>query len=303
MIKLVSCSGGKDSTATLLCAMEDDPATTMAAFADTGNEHEATYRYIDYLEAATGIKIERLKADFTREWWRKRDYIRDHWSDKGVPDNIITTALQLFNFGPTGVPFLDLCIIKGRFPSRTAQFCTAELKVNPLTSYALDILDKCGTLESWVGVRADESLNRAKLPDREDKGGGYSIYRPILHWNVEQVFAMHKKHGIMPNPLYKNGMGRVGCMPCINCRKGEFREIALRFPDHIDKIAGWEMIVGLGAKQQSTTFITASGENETAYERGNIRKIVEWSMTKRGGKELDDIPPVVGCTSAYGLCE
>jgi Lon protease-like protein len=34
-------------------------------------------------------------------------------------------------------------------------------------------------------------------------------------------------------------MGRVGCMPCINCRKDELREIALRFPETIERIERW----------------------------------------------------------------
>jgi len=51
--RLVSVSGGKDSTATLLVALESHPHDeVMAAFADTGNEHEATYDYVRYLERA-----------------------------------------------------------------------------------------------------------------------------------------------------------------------------------------------------------------------------------------------------------
>jgi len=40
--------------------------------------------------------------------------------------------------------------------------------------------------------------------------------------------------GIKPNPLYSQGMGSSRCMPCINCRKDELREIALRFPEAFD---------------------------------------------------------------------
>jgi hypothetical protein len=100
-------------------------------------------------------------------------------------------------------------------------------------------------------------------------------------------------------------MGRVGCMPCINARKGEIREIAMRFPDQIDRIAEWERIVGLTSKCGNSTFFTSRGDNETAYEKGNIRAIVEWSKTTHGGKTMDlfadeDAP---ACSSAYGLCE
>jgi 3'-phosphoadenosine 5'-phosphosulfate sulfotransferase (PAPS reductase)/FAD synthetase len=307
MIRLVSVSGGKDSTATLLLAMERHPHDEIyAVFADTGNEIESTYEYVDYLEQKTGIKIKRVKADFSDRWQRRIEYVRDKWPEKGVSHEVVERALAVLEKGPTGIPFLDLCILKGRFPSRMAQFCTQELKVIPITEYTLDLIDEFGAVESWQGVRAEESLNRAKLPEREDKGGGLTIYRPIHKWTVADVFAMHKKHGVEPNPLYMQGMKRVGCMPCINCIKGELLELSKRFPEHVDRIDAWEKMVSSCARHGSATFFAIDGDNETAYERGNIHKQVEWSQTLRGGKKIDlfaIFEEPAACSSAYGLCE
>jgi 3'-phosphoadenosine 5'-phosphosulfate sulfotransferase (PAPS reductase)/FAD synthetase len=307
MIRLVSVSGGKDSTATLLLAMERHPHDEIrAAFADTGNEHESTYEYVDYLEQATGIKIHHVKADFSDRWQRRIEYVRDKWPEKGVPLEIVQQALVVLERGPTGIPFLDLCILKSRFPSRMAQFCTQELKVLPITEHTLDLIDEFGVVESWQGVRAEESLNRAKLPEREDKGGGLTIYRPIHKWTVADVFAIHKKHRIDPNPLYMQGMGRVGCMPCINCSKGELLEMSKRFPGHVDRIEEWEKVVSSCTRRGSATFFTIDGDNETAFDRGNIRKQVEWSQTLRGGKKIylfAIFEEPAACSSAYGLCE
>lgn len=307
MIRLVSVSGGKDSTATLLLAIEEHGKDNIkAVFADTGNEHQDTLDYLDYIRDALGIEIFTLRQDFTAWWWRRRDYVRDKWPDKGVPAGVVARALDFYELGPTGNPFLDLCIIKGRFPSRKAQFCTQFLKTEPLVEYAMDLVEEFGHVESWQGVRADESLSRSKLAQRENNGGDYSIYRPILYWNVDQVFAQHRKHGIEPNPLYKQGMGRVGCMPCINTNKDELLAISKRFPEHIDRIAEWELIVGQTSKRQNATFLPAPGENDTAFERGNIHAMVEWSQTKHGGKLIDWIRQLEepkACQSAYGLCE
>lgn len=304
---LVSCSGGKDSTATLLEALDRHPASqVMAVFADTGNEHQATYDYVHHLSDKLRIDIKWLKQDFTEWWWRRRDYVRDKWSAKGVDDQTIARVLAVFEKGPTGNPFLDLCIIKHRFPSRKAQFCTQYLKTEPLTEYALQLIEQHGPVESWQGVRADESANRAKLPEREDVGDGLTIYRPILHWNVAQVFKKHADHGLEPNPLYRQGMGRVGCMPCVNAAKDEVLEISKRFPEQIDRIEEWEAIVVLASKRANATFFPAPGENDTAHERGSIRRVVEWSQTQRGGKKLDWIrinEEPKACASAYGLCE
>jgi 3'-phosphoadenosine 5'-phosphosulfate sulfotransferase (PAPS reductase)/FAD synthetase len=167
------------------------------------------------------------------------------------------------------------------------------------------LLEQHGAVESWQGVRADESARRAKLPDCEDLGAGLTIYRPILKWSVEDVFAIHKRFGLKPNPLYSMGMGRVGCMPCINAAKDEVLEISKRFPEHIDRIAEWELVVSLASKRMSATFFASPGGNEGAFERGNVRRVVQWAETSRGGRQVDWIrlEPSAACSSAYGLCE
>jgi 3'-phosphoadenosine 5'-phosphosulfate sulfotransferase (PAPS reductase)/FAD synthetase len=120
------------------------------------------------------------------------------------------------------------------------------------------------------------------------------------------VFEQHRKHGIEPNPLYKQGMNRVGCMPCINVAKDELLEISKRFPDQIDRIEEWEALVSEASKRGNATFLPAPGDNETARERGNIRVRVQWAQTSRGGKEYDWVRLLTespSCSSAYGLCE
>ncbi len=46
---------------------------------------------------------------------------------------------------PTGNPFLDLCLWKGRMPSRKAQFCTEQLKRDPMVAYQLELDGRRGT--------------------------------------------------------------------------------------------------------------------------------------------------------------
>lgn len=236
-----------------------------------------------------------------------------HWKWKAAQrplsdmeaDDVVARTLAVFDKGPTGNPYLDMCIIKGRFPSRTRQFCTEFLKTKPATEYALELIEQHGSIESWQGVRADESRNRANLAEREDVGGGLVIVRPIHKWTAEMVFDQHRKHGIKPNPLYSMGMGRVGCMPCVNAAKDEILEISKRFPEHFDRIAEWELAVGAASKRANATFFPSPGANDSAHERGNVRQVIEWAKTSRGGKQVDfmrlnDSP---ACSSSYGLCE
>lgn len=75
-VHVVSVSGGKDSTATLLLALERCPAECVVPiYCDTGNEHAEVYEYLAYLEQALDITILRLKADFSEQIASKRRFI------------------------------------------------------------------------------------------------------------------------------------------------------------------------------------------------------------------------------------
>lgn len=304
ILNLVSISGGKDSTATLLLAIERKVPNLMAVFADTGNEHEITYQYVFDLEQQLGVPIFWVKADFTYEIEAKRQRLIRVARGETVPRNkwSVAQAIRAIpHLKPTGNPFLDLCIFKGRFPSTKAAFCSTTLKRETIQYQVyFPLIEQGYKIICWQGVRADESPERAKLPISDNIGDGVTNYRPIHKWTAKDCFDMHRKHGIEPNPLYKMGMGRVGCLPCINCRKNELQAIAKRFPEEIDRIEEWERIVGAASRRGSATLFTSD-------KRGHgIRELVEWSKTTRGGKYYDLIPlteDTSACSSIYGLCE
>jgi 3'-phosphoadenosine 5'-phosphosulfate sulfotransferase (PAPS reductase)/FAD synthetase len=298
-VNVLSISGGKDSTAMWLYAREQG-IEVVPVFADTGHEHPITYQYVDYLEKKLGT-IRRVKADFTEEISRKRKTIQKKWREEGVSKEIIQQALEILQ--PTGNPFLDLCIWKGRFPSTKARFCTQLLKAKPIFDEVyIPIMNDGYDIMSMQGVRAQESTERAKLSEIEETPEGIKIHRPLLKWLVEDVFDIHEKYDIEPNPLYKQGMSRVGCMPCINANKGELFEIARRYPEEIERIAKWEEIVRQSSKLGAATFFC------TRDGHGEIKQAVEWSKTIYGGKQYDlvkaiEFEDVPMCSSVYGLCE
>lgn len=326
ILHLISMSSGKDSTATALLAILTMPLELLRfVFADTGNEDPAVYAYLDYLERALGITIVRLKRDFS-EWMRARRLFvandrrvrrrrireRNKWTGK-VTTRVVTvrhTNKQkrriLGVLHPTGNPYLDLCLIKGRFPSRKAQFCTQFLKTEPLTEYAEQLIEQGFAVWSWQGVRADESENRRHLKSFEEVGGGLYINRPILRWTAQDSIDAHAAMGIVPNPLYSEGFDRVGCMPCINASKKDIRNIAARRPGEIERIGKvWEPMVRLASKRGASSFFPAPDDGRGERVGRNIYQVVEWAKTTRGGRQFDllgnDEPS--GCASSYGLCD
>lgn len=307
---VLSISGGKDSTAMWILAVREMGTEVIPVFADTGNESPITYEYIDYLESKLG-PIRRVKADFSEQIAQKRKYVAEHWPEKLMQSGKTKEEAEyivertLNHLHPTGNPFLDLCIWKGRFPSTKARFCTQYLKIIPIAEQVyFPLFEEGYKVVSWQGVRAAESAARAKLPEREDTPEGYEIYRPLLKWSARDVFDMHKKHGIEPNPLYLQGMGRVGCMPCINVRKDELFEIHRRFPEEIERIAEWERIVASVSRRGESSFLPALEGDD----KKNIYDWVEWSKTSYGGRQMDlvkmiEFEEVPVCSSVYGLCE
>lgn len=300
---IINVSGGKDSTALLLLAIERQTDSLQAVFADTGHEHSQTYEYIDYLDKHVH-PIRVVKADFSARIAGKREFIKAKWAEHGIPQSQIDAALEVLQ--PTGNPFLDLCLWKGRFPSTKARFCSEELKRNPIIEQVqMPLMDAGNTVWSWQGVRANESLARRDLLEIEEVGGGLWNYRPILKWTAKQCFDMHRKHGVQHNPLYEQGMGRVGCMPCIHARKDELLEISKRFPEEIKRVAQWEEMVSKAAKRGRSSFFHAS-EGSVLYGQNHVWAVVDWSKTSRGGTQYDFLRmqndgPM--CSSIYGLCE
>lgn len=323
-INIVSVSGGKDSLADWLLAIEAG-VDHIPTLADTGHEHPQTMEYLEYLESKLG-KITRVKADFSRQIEGKRKFIAEKWPVSLVVEcgmsheeaaERITHALEILH--PTGNPFLDLCMWKGRFPSTKARFCTFDLKHEPIrTQVVLPALEEYDEVISWQGVRAQESPARAALSMWEedaDNTPGLHIYRPILNWTHEDVFDLAKRHGIKPNPLYQQGCSRVGCMPCIHARKSELAEIFARWPEEIARVAEWERLVAACSRRGNSTFFPSTHDPRRAEKRiefitvedYGIASYRDWAMTTRGGSQFDLLAATNDktiCSSVYaGVCE
>lgn len=318
-----------------------------------GNENSQTMEYIDYLsdwlEREIGQRIEILRADFSeglaarranieREWKTRKEFVMHdqacraaqakldpadrpaHRKQCGcrvevrepLSDEIIAEAKALLE--PTGDPFLDLCLLKGRFPGTRSRFCTDELKLEPMRLVKVPIWqDGISTVE-WIGERADESPARAAKPRfqriRRPEGRWVNqiLYRPVHHLKADDMFSIAARHGLSPNPLYLQGARRVGCWPCIMCGKDEIVNIANRTPDHIDRLREWEKLVSKVSRRQWAAFFP----DRRGLGSDDIDEQVAWARTSRGGKQFDllrtkemisaDADGLM-CDSAYGLCE
>lgn len=263
---VASVSGGKDSTATVL-AMIEAGIPFRAVFADTGWEAQETYDYLDMLRHRLSITIDRV----------------------GVEGGFRAQAIK-----------------EGILPHGKTAWCTRELKIKPIKAYHERIAVECATdTVSVVGIRREESAKRAAILREftySDEWRGY-VWMPLLAWKVEEVLAIHHRHGIPVNPLYKDGFSRVGCRPCRNARKGEIRLWADTHPEVIDDVRALEKAVTeerhrRGHSGNATFFHLDQGGAV------GIDEVVAWSRTSRGGRQLPLIQegPDGGCFR-WGMCE
>ena len=229
------------------------------------------------------------------------------------------------------------------FPSRTKRWCTTEMKF--LTAKAvMQAAHAAGELPvNVLGIRGEESPARAALPEREiDEDLDAMVWRPILRWTLADVIAIHRRHGITPNPLYlrEAGANRVGCWPCIMCGKAELKLLS-RDDNRVRALEALEFCVGwLAAERYAVrghiimrppaffrgnradridtwcgkcrgTGILDGAACETCKGKGSrleiptipIRARLEWAWTSRGGSQMRmDLPEDSGCMR-WGMCD
>ncbi len=307
---IASVSGGKDSTAMCL-ALREAGVEYEAVFMDTGWEHRDTYAYLrEYLPGVIGpVRWLRAEVDVPERY---------------LPD---VEALEA-RLGHCSA-FLRMGVKKGMFPSRTIRWCTQELKVFAIRRW-LRTLDT--RVVSAQGVRAEESAARRNLPAWEPDDGDTATWRPLIDWTLGDIVDIHQRHAIRPNPLYLRGASRVGCWPCIHARKTEIRLVADHDPDRIAILRDWEALVGRVVKDR----IADSGDklvgrrtkrlrselaapgffqapslrkvNEDGGREGTcwpIDRVVEWSRTSRGGRQVELFAPDAGREGCmrWGMCE
>jgi len=284
-------SGGKDSTAMALHLMEEG-IPFHSVFADTGWESRETYDHLRELEKTLGpiaIALPRLPDLAARE---------TGWA--------VELEALIGAHRPSGM--IRWSLYKGLLPNRRIRWCTRELKIDTIRAWLNANADPARV--SCIGIRAEESEARAKMPEREMATSlDCMVWRPILKWTEQDVIDIHHRHGLAPNPLYLRGARRVGCYPCIHSRKDEVRRIADSNPERIEAIRLLEKYTKI-LRDEKLAERGETAEVDMTWFRLNkkpcgIDQYVEWARTARGGRQFalfteDDLAP--GCVR-WGLCE
>lgn len=285
---IVGFSGGIDSQACVGWVLDQFPKDDVIVLNSQAgrNEHPLTVEHIKWYSETVHPVIEVIPR------------IKDLGTHGTMPGKTRNRRQEYDD--EMEMDFGTLAYIKGRFPSRKAQFCTEHLKLAPQLRWMAENLDGVD-YERYAGVRRDESEARKDTPDSKwDSYFDCTIHYPIASWTKAECFEFVKKRGQKINPLYLMGFGRVGCAPCINSGKDDILAWATRFPEMIDKVRWWE------AKNGRTFFAPMVPGKEINW----VDEVVDWAKTSRGGKQYSLMVLVAeseaasgSCSSKYGLCE
>jgi 3'-phosphoadenosine 5'-phosphosulfate sulfotransferase (PAPS reductase)/FAD synthetase len=267
MIYVLSISGGKDSAAMWAYMKRLEIGPRRAVACDTGWE-----------------------ADFDDVNWAR--YLVDLSFAIGEPCRVVQAEIQ----------FAERVLRSGTFPGMlNRRWCTEELKLIPFKEEVDRIRDETGDdVTVVVGIRAEESDARAKMPEREwSDFYDCEMWRPLIDWSLDQVIAEHHAAKIPLNPLYLLGAERVGCWPCVKARKRELRLLGKLDPARVTKVRRLEAATG------TTMFCL-----EAPHRKGQERKLIPtpiddmivWANTTHGGKQLAMYHEPTGC-ARWGICE
>lgn len=327
MIILAPFSGGKDSQAALLWAIDKFGLKKITAiFCDVKWEAGETYQHIDYVFRKSKVKFKILSS-------KKYDGM------------------------------VDLAKKRKRFPSTTARFCTEELKIYPMVDYILTLTDHIIVVD---GIRADESEKRSKMqPEcryfkyyfepyqtnsmivenflnlkkepslvqqnkykkalerlsmgKEDpKFFTYrkkevfewcskyadDLLRPFFHNTAEEVLYYSLNKGYNVNPRYFLGFSRVGCDPCIMEGIEEIALIVKNEPKTVQKVKNAE-------KEAKSSFFPPdkipkryhSKRDKNGKSYPTMEDVERYVKDKNATGDMFEDDPVFKCKSVYNICE
>lgn len=184
----VSFSGGKDSLVCLQLARKTPNLDFKIIFVNTSLEFSETIDYVEEL-------ISKLN-------------LRDNYCRMDISEDKFWTSTE--NFGP---------------PGKDYRYCCKILKIGPIN----DLIDEClgeKTL-SIIGQRGYESIARFEsktlwsnpwIPNQVN-------FTPIQKWTALHVWMYIFKEELEYNPLYEEGLSRIGCWLCPASNQATFEII------------------------------------------------------------------------------
>ena len=189
---------------------------------------------------------------------------------EGVIDHIEDTIGDTpLIFARARKTFFEMVEHRGKFPSAAIRQCTSDLKRGPIEREVRRHLAANpqfgGKVIMAMGMRAEESLGRRKLPPLKRHAGNSVAGRewwdwlPIHHLTTSEVFAAIAAAGQTPHPAYAAGMSRLSCILCIMSSISDLKTAARLAPEVYQRYARTEKRLGFTLSMSRKTLPEITG--------------------------------------------
>lgn len=208
MNRVISFSGGKDSTALLLKCLEKGKKVHSVVFFDTGWEFPQMYEHINKVEEYTGVEIRKFhpKKPFLYYMLEKEVY-----NKKG-----------------------ELTKIGRGWPNMNRRWCTAlkQVRIDQYLHLVPDVV-------SYIGFSYDEEKRKKKF--LSNNKNGIKTKFPLIDIKMTEKGALDycRKHGFDWGGLYDH-FHRVSCFCCPLQSLWNLRKLKIHYPDLWKKMLLWE---------------------------------------------------------------
>ncbi len=204
--RIVSFSGGKDSTAMLLRLMELGEPINEVIWCDTYKEFPAMYRHVERVKAAVkeaGIKFTVLK----------NEYSFDHYMFDREITRKNSSINEKYNF-PNGFSWAG----------PRMRWCTRTMKLDVINKH-LSALKKKYRLIQYTGIAADEQF-------RLERKANSGHIHPLVEWGWTEQMCLEYCYskGYDWEGLYRK-FDRVSCWCCPLQSLDNLRTLRKEFPD------------------------------------------------------------------------
>jgi len=262
---LVGFSGGKDSLAAVLCLLEQgvSPSRIELHHHDVDGEGPVfmdwpcTLSYCEAVGRALGIRVYRS--------YREGGFLREMLREQAPTAAVVFEAPEGGFRRVGGVS--DKLGTRLRFPQVSAslitRWCSGSTKIDVMDALIAN-QDRFFGRRTLVitGERAEESHNRAQylpfLPHRKDirqsvrRPRHVDHWRPVHTWSEAEVWAIMRRHGIVPHVSYGLGWSRLSCRGCIFLSPNGIRTLRDIFPEAFEIIASHEDRFGVTIQRNAS---------------------------------------------------
>jgi 3'-phosphoadenosine 5'-phosphosulfate sulfotransferase (PAPS reductase)/FAD synthetase len=205
-----------------------------------GKDSQAMMDYVCEIAREQGVmdRVIAVHADLGRvEWKGTRELAEEQCAHYGLKLHVVRREKG---------DLLTQIEEREMFPDSQNRYCTSDQKRDQIAKVFTQIVKQLNLgrqvrILNCMGLRAEESAMRAKKPGmvidprNTNAKREVTVWLPIHHWLVGEVWNRIKLSGVRHHPAYDLGMPRLSCVFCVFAPKAALMIAGKANPELLDE--------------------------------------------------------------------